>query len=142
MFNLPGVSIMSCNQRSFTKTIKSLHPTPHRKSTLINLERIRGSVEEFCDISPTDAAICKSIRTTTIQRLTRNFYWKCMYFNLKAEAAWCKGLMTNVTMSACQWCMYTTHSRRRAPDTEHILCTGEASTTDAHIHPSGERIPS
>jgi hypothetical protein len=63
MFNLPGVSMMSGNQHSFT-------------------------VEEFCDISPTDAAIWKSIRAATIQRLTRNFYWKCIHNIFRVGNFW------------------------------------------------------
>ncbi|KAJ7186234.1 hypothetical protein GGX14DRAFT_383650 [Mycena pura] len=79
MFTLPGILLSTGTQHSFTKIIMSLHPKPIRKSTNINLDRIRCSVAEYCDFLPTDEMIWKSIRAATVQRLTRIFLWKCIH---------------------------------------------------------------
>ncbi|KAJ7763800.1 hypothetical protein B0H16DRAFT_1661741 [Mycena metata] len=49
---------------------------PHRKSTFINLDRTRCAIQEISGYTPTDATIWKSIRSTNLQRLTREFLWK------------------------------------------------------------------
>jgi hypothetical protein len=74
MFNCPGIPISCGSLRLFTKIINSLTTIPHRKSTFVNLERIRCAVQEFSNIAPTDKMIWQSIRSTTFQRLTREFY--------------------------------------------------------------------
>ncbi|KAJ6540516.1 hypothetical protein B0H19DRAFT_959323 [Mycena capillaripes] len=59
--------------------INSLTLIPHRKSTFVNLERIRSTVQEFANISLTDEMVWKDTRSTTFQLLTREFYWKCIH---------------------------------------------------------------
>jgi hypothetical protein len=54
MFECPGVFLSQGSQRFFTKTIRMLCPTPYRKSTFINLDRIRCSVEEISKYAPSD----------------------------------------------------------------------------------------
>jgi hypothetical protein len=78
-FECPGVLLSQGSQRSFTKIIRSLRPKPHRNSTFINLYRIRCAVEEISMYSPSDETIWRSVRSVTLQRLTREFLWKCIH---------------------------------------------------------------
>ncbi|KAJ7881455.1 hypothetical protein B0H13DRAFT_1891329 [Mycena leptocephala] len=76
MFCTPGILLMERSQRSFTKIIKSMREKPTRKSTTINLDRIRCCIEEAFQYRPNDSAIWTSIRSNNIHRLTRNFLWR------------------------------------------------------------------
>ncbi|KAJ7737968.1 hypothetical protein B0H16DRAFT_1465995 [Mycena metata] len=62
MFNCPVILISNGTQRLFTKIINSLKPSPCRKTTEINLDRIRCCVQEASGYLPTDKAIWTSIR--------------------------------------------------------------------------------
>jgi hypothetical protein len=88
MFNCPGIPLSGGSQRLFTKIINSLISIPHRKSTFVNLERIRCAVEEISNITPTDEMIWKSIRSRTFQRLTRELYWKCIHNIFRVGDFW------------------------------------------------------
>ncbi|KAJ6563260.1 hypothetical protein DFH09DRAFT_1082320 [Mycena vulgaris] len=65
MFSCPGILISQGSQRIFTKIIKGSCPEPLRKATFINLDRIRCSVYEISDYTPTDEMIWNSIRSKT-----------------------------------------------------------------------------
>jgi hypothetical protein len=88
MFQCPGIPLCMGSQRKFTKLIRSLKPLPQRKQTLINLDRIRCAVQEISDCTPTDAMIWTSIRSGTLQRLTREFYWKCVLNTFRVGDFW------------------------------------------------------
>ncbi|KAJ7266133.1 hypothetical protein C8J57DRAFT_1068982 [Mycena rebaudengoi] len=88
MFNCPGIALSEGSQRSFTRIIKALRTRPHRKSTFTNLERVRCSIGEFSDFVPTDAAIWTSIRSITLQRKTRELFWKCMHNTFRVGDFW------------------------------------------------------
>jgi hypothetical protein len=88
MFSCPGIPIYGGSQRLFTKIINSLTMIPHRKSTFVNLERIRCAVKECSNITPTDEMIWKGIRSSTFQRLTREFYWKCIHNIFRVGDFW------------------------------------------------------
>lgn len=79
MFNCPGVMLSNGTQRFFTKVINSLKAPPLRKSTESNLDRIRCCIQEVSGYSPTNKAIWTSLRSRDIQRITRNFLWKCVH---------------------------------------------------------------
>jgi hypothetical protein len=87
MFDCPGILISQGSQRSFTKIIWILRPKPHRKSSFINLDRIRYSVQDVCNYTPSDD-IWKSIRSATFQRLTREFFWKCIHNTFRVGDFW------------------------------------------------------
>lgn len=70
MFESPGMLLSRGSQRIFTKIIRSMCLAPHRKSTFINLDRIRCSVEEISGYTPSDTMIWTSIRSSSIQRLS------------------------------------------------------------------------
>ncbi|KAJ7432874.1 hypothetical protein FB451DRAFT_1345215 [Mycena latifolia] len=57
----------------------SLRDKPTRKSTISNLDRVRGCVADEFSFEPTDSAIWTSLRSRDIPRVTRNFLWKCMH---------------------------------------------------------------
>ncbi|KAJ7721206.1 hypothetical protein B0H16DRAFT_1335464, partial [Mycena metata] len=54
-------------------------PKPYHKSTFINLDRTRCAIEKVSGYTPSDEMIWKSIRSTTLHRLSREFLWKCMH---------------------------------------------------------------
>ncbi|KAJ6530105.1 hypothetical protein B0H19DRAFT_967923 [Mycena capillaripes] len=88
MFNCPGILLSSGSQRSFTKVINSLKARPYRKSMEINPDRIRSCIYEASNYSPTDKAIWTSLRSRDIQRLTRNFLWKCLHNTFRVGDFW------------------------------------------------------
>ncbi|KAJ6469855.1 hypothetical protein C8R45DRAFT_778037, partial [Mycena sanguinolenta] len=79
MFNCPGVLLKNGTQRYFTRAINAQKPLAYRKSTVRNLDRMRCSIKEVSNYIPTDEAIWTSLRSTDIQRKTRNFLWKCVH---------------------------------------------------------------
>ncbi|KAJ6474168.1 hypothetical protein C8R45DRAFT_1054783 [Mycena sanguinolenta] len=112
MFELPGIPLHRGSQRSFTKIIRRMRPKPLRKSTFVNLDRIRCAVEETSNYSPSDGMIWKSIRSTTLQRLTREFYWKCIHNAFRVGDFWLHIDPLSIR-AECQTC--------RVPDSlEHI----------------------
>lgn len=88
MFNCPGVLISHGTQRYFTKVISSLKISPHRKSTETNLERIRCCIKDISNYSPPDKQIWRSLRSRDIQRITRNFLWKCVHNTFRVGRFW------------------------------------------------------
>ncbi|KAJ7216018.1 hypothetical protein GGX14DRAFT_607155 [Mycena pura] len=84
----------------------SLHPKPIRKSTNINLDRIRCSVAEYCDFLPMDEMIWKSIRAATVQRLTRNFLWKYIHKTFRIGDYW-TNINTMEVRALCPVCTVT-----------------------------------
>jgi hypothetical protein len=88
IFNCPGIPLYGGSQRLFTKIINTLILIPHCKSTFVNLEQIRCAVQEFSNIILTDEMIWKSIRSSTFQRLTREFYWKCIHNIFRVGHFW------------------------------------------------------
>jgi hypothetical protein len=63
MFECPGIPISQESQKLFTKIIQRLRPKKDRKSTFVNLDRIRRSVQETSNYTPSDEMIWKSIRS-------------------------------------------------------------------------------
>jgi hypothetical protein len=88
MFTCPGILLSGGSQRLFTKIINNLVPVPPRKTTLINLERVRYAIEDHSNFSPTEVMIWKSIRSTTLQQLTREFFWKCLHNIFRVGEFW------------------------------------------------------
>ncbi|KAK6988585.1 hypothetical protein R3P38DRAFT_3409329 [Favolaschia claudopus] len=80
---IAGDPIKAGNQRLFTKVIMDIKGKlrPPRKSTTCNLERIRCSLGDEFKFYPSDSAIWRSLRCTDINRLTRNFLWKCLFWD-------------------------------------------------------------
>ncbi|KAJ6460041.1 hypothetical protein C8R47DRAFT_1180669 [Mycena vitilis] len=88
MFNCPGILLCHGTQRSFTKIIRYLK-TPHcRKSTEINLDRIRCCISDVSAYIPCNKTIWRSLRSTDIPRLIRNFLWKCMHNIFRVGPFW------------------------------------------------------
>ncbi|KAJ7806259.1 hypothetical protein B0H13DRAFT_1669899 [Mycena leptocephala] len=115
----PGILLMEGSQRSFTKIIKSMREKPTRKSTTINLDRIRCCIEEAFQYRPNDSAIWTSIRSNNIHRLTRNFLWKCMHDIFHVGRYW-EHVPNLEILSQCQTC--------GAPESlEHIMLECDAS---------------
>ncbi|KAJ6507061.1 hypothetical protein C8R45DRAFT_1176752, partial [Mycena sanguinolenta] len=83
-----GIPLHRGSQRSFTKIIRKLKPKPLRKSPFVNLDRIRCAVGEISNYTPSDRMIWKSVRSTTLQRLTREFYWKCIHNTFRVGDFW------------------------------------------------------
>ncbi|KAJ7357970.1 hypothetical protein DFH08DRAFT_1042572 [Mycena albidolilacea] len=74
-------------------------------NTMINLERIHCSIAEEFLFQPSDKAIWTSIRSTNIHRLTRNFLWKCPFW---------EHIPSLETFGLCETCRVT-------ESMEHIL---------------------
>lgn len=87
-FNCSGIQLSTGSQRSFTKIIKKLKTITKRKTTQTNLARIQAAVEELCKIKPSEPEIWTSIRSTTLQRLSREFYWKCIHGTFRVGTYW------------------------------------------------------
>ncbi|KAK7041280.1 hypothetical protein R3P38DRAFT_2512287 [Favolaschia claudopus] len=88
MFTSPGILLNTGSQRLFTKIIVTLKRRSSRKSTLSNLDRARHCVNDEFDYYPSDTTIWKSLRSTDINRLTRNFLWKCMHEAFRVGTFW------------------------------------------------------
>ena len=88
MFECPGILLLQGSQKFFTKVIRKLQSKPQRQSTVISLDRIRCSVQELSKYTPSDETIWKSIRSVTTQRLTREFFWKCMHNTFRVGDFW------------------------------------------------------
>ncbi|KAJ7772302.1 hypothetical protein B0H16DRAFT_1768950 [Mycena metata] len=88
MFECPGVLISKGSQRFFTQTIRGMRSKPHRKSTFINLDRTRCAIQEISGYTPTDATIWRSVRSNNLQRLTREFLWKCIHNTFRVGNFW------------------------------------------------------
>jgi hypothetical protein len=99
MFELPGIPLAHRSQRQFTKIIRKREPKPMRRSTFVNLDQIRCSVEEVSDCMPTDETIWKSIQSGTLQRLTREFYWKCIHNTFRVGDFWLCPFAQNVRLA-------------------------------------------
>ncbi|KAJ7861304.1 hypothetical protein B0H13DRAFT_2237295 [Mycena leptocephala] len=119
MFCTPGILLMEGSQRSFTKIIKSMREKPTRKSTTINLDRIRRCIEEVFRCRPNASAIWTSIRSNNIHCLTRNFLWKCMHDIFHIGPYW-EHVPNLEILGQCQTC--------GAPESlEHIMLECDAS---------------
>ncbi|KAJ7304888.1 hypothetical protein DFH08DRAFT_721338 [Mycena albidolilacea] len=71
------------------KVIQKLLHRSHRKANLINLDRIRCSVVELSNgYTPSDESIWRSVRSTNLQRLTREFFWKCIHNTFRVGDFW------------------------------------------------------
>ncbi|KAK7061752.1 hypothetical protein R3P38DRAFT_2494191 [Favolaschia claudopus] len=90
MFCSPGILLNRGSQRLFTKIIVKLKRHSSRKSTNSNLDRARCCVNDEFDFYPNDGTIWKSLRSTDINRLTRNFLWKCMHETFHVGTFWDK----------------------------------------------------
>jgi hypothetical protein len=103
MFECPGIPLSRGSQRIFTKIIRKLHPRSMRKSTFVNLDRIRCSVQEISKYTPSDEMIWKSIRSVTLQRLTREFFWKSIHNTFRVGDFWLH-IDTLETRGQCHVC--------------------------------------
>ncbi|KAJ7603464.1 hypothetical protein DFH06DRAFT_1393150 [Mycena polygramma] len=119
MFDCPGILISQGSQRIWTKVIKSTYPKPFRKSTFINLDRIRCSVQEVSDYTPSDEMIWNSIHSTNLRRLHRELFWKSIHDIFRVGDFWIH--VDNLEVIAtCQTC--------GVPETlEHIAMECDAS---------------
>ncbi|KAJ7081659.1 hypothetical protein C8R44DRAFT_652970 [Mycena epipterygia] len=82
MFECPSVLLSLGSQRFFTKVIRMLKPRPNQKSTFINLDHIRCSVEEiskYLEIYPI---------SETLQCLSREFLWKRLNNTFRVGDFW------------------------------------------------------
>jgi len=88
MFECPGILLSQGSQRYFHKIIWNLQPRYVRKGTFINLDRIRCAVYEISKYTPSDDIIWRSICSVTFQRLTREFFWKCIHNTFRVGDFW------------------------------------------------------
>ncbi|KAJ7926692.1 hypothetical protein B0H13DRAFT_1599414 [Mycena leptocephala] len=88
MFQCPGILLSTDSQKIFTRIFRNLQPSPYRKSTFVNLDRIRCSIEEISHYTPSDEAIWRSTRSVTLQRMTREFLWKCIHNTFRVGDFW------------------------------------------------------
>ncbi|KAJ6489391.1 hypothetical protein DFH09DRAFT_848674, partial [Mycena vulgaris] len=70
------------------KIIKGRRSEPPRKATFINLDRIRCSVYEVSDYTPTDEMSWKSIRSKNLRRLHRELSWKSIHNIFRVGDFW------------------------------------------------------
>ncbi|KAF8207747.1 hypothetical protein K438DRAFT_1575544, partial [Mycena galopus ATCC 62051] len=86
---------------------------PTRKSTEINLERIKCSISEIFNIQPTTEAIWSAIRSKPIPHLTRNFLRRCTH-NIYHVGSFWEQVPNLEILGRCSLC--------EAPESmEHIL---------------------
>ncbi|KAJ7228077.1 hypothetical protein C8J57DRAFT_1092762 [Mycena rebaudengoi] len=112
MFECPGILLSHGSQRSFTKIIRDLRPQPRHKSTFISLDRIRCSIQEVSNFVPSDAMIWTSVRSITMQQLSREYFWKCIHNTFRIGDFW-SHIDTLEIRGICHMC--------EVPDTlEHI----------------------
>jgi hypothetical protein len=76
------------SQRYFHKVIRMLQPRHQRKTTFVNLDRIRCLVQDICGYTPSDETIWRSIHSVTLQRLTCEFLWKCKHNTFRVGDFW------------------------------------------------------
>ncbi|KAJ7278743.1 hypothetical protein C8J57DRAFT_1059528 [Mycena rebaudengoi] len=88
MFECLGIPLSHGSQRLFTRILRKLHPKTEWKSTFMNLDRIQCSVEEISKYTPSDEMVWKSVRSVTLQRLTREFFWKCIHNVFRVGDFW------------------------------------------------------
>ncbi|KAJ7216124.1 hypothetical protein C8J57DRAFT_1096195 [Mycena rebaudengoi] len=103
MFNCPGVLICNGTQRYCAKVINSLKVSPRRKSAETNLNRIRCCIKEVSDYLSSDETIWRSLRSPDIQRLTRNFPWKCVHNIFRVGDFW-RHIYNLEIFSQCTYC--------------------------------------
>ncbi|KAJ7195055.1 hypothetical protein GGX14DRAFT_377294, partial [Mycena pura] len=91
------------SQQLFTKILKGRRPQPFRKATFINLDRIRCSVHELSQYTPTDEMIWKFIRSTNLRRLHRELFWKSIHNIFRVGDFWThiENLETIVVCPTC-----------------------------------------
>ncbi|KAK7000950.1 hypothetical protein R3P38DRAFT_3327566 [Favolaschia claudopus] len=112
MFSSPGILLSVGSQRLFTKMIVTMKRHSSRKSTISNLDRTRHCVNDEFNFYPSDTMIWRSLRSTDINRLTRNFLWKCMHETFHVGTFW-DNVPNLRHLAYCQACA--------VPDTmEHI----------------------
>jgi hypothetical protein len=71
------------------KVIQKLFHRPHRKATFLKLGCTRCSVaEQSSGYTPSDESIWRSVRSTNLQRLTREFFWKCIQNTSRVGDFW------------------------------------------------------
>ncbi|KAJ6597762.1 hypothetical protein DFH09DRAFT_903827 [Mycena vulgaris] len=103
MFSCPGILISQGSQRIFTQIIKGNHSEPFRKATFINLDRIRCSIYEISEYTPTDGKIWNSIRSTNLRRTHRELFWKSIHNIFRVGDFWTH--MNNLKeFSICHTC--------------------------------------
>ncbi|KAK7028713.1 hypothetical protein R3P38DRAFT_3394715 [Favolaschia claudopus] len=95
MFSMPGISLSQGNQRLFTKIILLINSRARRgrKSTTANLDRARCCIADEFNFFPSDATIWRSIRSTDISRVIRNFLWKGMHDCFRIGLFWDKHIL-------------------------------------------------
>ncbi|KAJ7251877.1 hypothetical protein C8J57DRAFT_1077649, partial [Mycena rebaudengoi] len=103
MFNCPGALICNGTQRYCTKVINSLKVSPRRRSAETNLDRIRCCIKEVSDYPSSDETIWRSLRSPDIQRLTRNFLWKCVHNIFRVGDFW-RHIYNLEIFSQCTYC--------------------------------------
>ncbi|KAJ6537829.1 hypothetical protein B0H19DRAFT_961820, partial [Mycena capillaripes] len=54
----------------------------------VNLDHIKCEVEEISNLTPSDEKVWKSIRSVTFQRLTQEFFWKCIHNTFRVSDFW------------------------------------------------------
>ncbi|KAK6977477.1 hypothetical protein R3P38DRAFT_2810030 [Favolaschia claudopus] len=118
MFSSPGILLNVGSQRLFTKMIVTMKRHSSRKSTISNLDRTRHCVNDEFNFYPSDTTIWRSLRSTDINRLTRNFLWKCMHETFHVGTFW-DNVPNLHHLAYCQTCA--------VPETmEHIVLECEA----------------
>jgi hypothetical protein len=91
MFECPGIPLSHGSQRLFTRILCKLHTKPEQKSIFVSLDSIRCSVEEISNYTPSNQMIWKSVRSVTLQRLTGEFFKKCIHNTFQLYACMDQG---------------------------------------------------
>ncbi|KAJ6559928.1 hypothetical protein B0H19DRAFT_945263 [Mycena capillaripes] len=88
MFECLGVLLSLGWQRKPNKIIRKSRHRAQRRSTFVSLHRVRCAVEEVFKYATPDEMIWRLIRSVTLQRLTREFFWKCMQSTFRVGDFW------------------------------------------------------
>lgn len=110
---LSGLQISTMTQKLLYRGIRERSKPIERRTTQRNLDIVRHAVREVTGHPPTDAAIWRGIRTSTLPPNIREFYWKAFHGAHRTGSYWLK--FTHFEHRAlCEHCQVP-------DDLEHIL---------------------
>jgi len=88
MFYNPGILLRTGTQRLFSRILKMKYTSPYRKSSFVNVERVRDTISEVANHTPSNAAIWKAIRSRTFPVKIRDLLWKCFHNTFRVGEFW------------------------------------------------------
>jgi ribonuclease HI len=83
-----GAKLQALSQKDFYRVIKGNNPPPPRRSTDMNLSRIQACSVMDYGVSPTPAAVWRSMRHKDLTKKTREFLWKAVHESFKIGKYW------------------------------------------------------